>query len=408
MSEQDYRKVMLDRLLTKYNNRYAKNIITNKRIIIKPTEVYKEYARNNADISEKQRINDAVSALSGMGFVTAERLKFSDDIERIYLSEDRLGAIYEYLKDEYGVIPQSTISEQVHEIIKEYIGTGGIVQKYYENILVQMEDPRCSLIPERIEANLKMFRFLEKNKEHLYVREVSMLVYGDSKWFENNNYEEVCTFIRTATGMMKEEGERNDGVLSFFYVIPTEQEIYIKGNWRIEWEQYVLDISRLQGGIAIASGDIQSIKKISVDSKNIMTVENKTPFQRLKDRNSAMLYLGGFANRHQIAFLKKVISDNPHIRYIHFGDVDIGGFLIHKHLCRETSKKFELYCMGLEQLCDMRFSHCLRKLTDNDMIRLESLMEDASYRKVLEYMKEHNIKLEQEIVSYYLEKDILL
>ena len=121
-----------------------------------------------------------------------------------------------------------------------------------------------------------------------------------------------------------------------------------------------------------------------------------------------MLYLGGFANRHQIAFLKKVISDNPHIRYIHFGDVDIGGFLIHKHLCRETSKKFELYCMGLEQLCDMRFSHCLRKLTDNDMIRLESLMEDASYRKVLEYMKEHNIKLEQEIVSYYLEKDILL
>ncbi len=408
MSEQDYRKVMLDRLLTKYNNRYAKNIITNKRIIIKPTEVYKEYARNNADISEKQRINDAVSALSGMGFVTAERLKFSDDIERIYLSEDRLGDIYEYLKDEYGVIPQSTISEQVHEILKEYIGTGGIVQKYYENILVQMEDPRCSLIPERIEANLKMFRFLEKNKEHLYVREASMLVYGDSKWFENNNYEEVCTFIRTATGMMKEEGERNDAVLSFFYVIPTEQEIYIKGNWRIEWEQYVLDISRLQGGIAIASGDIQSIKKISVDSKNIMTIENKTPFQRLKDRNSAMLYLGGFANRHQIAFLKKVISDNPHIRYIHFGDVDIGGFLIHKHLCRETSKKFELYCMGLEQLCDMRFSHCLRKLTDNDMIRLESLMEDASYRKVLEYMKEHNIKLEQEIVSYYLEKDILL
>ncbi|MCI8527959.1 MAG: DUF2399 domain-containing protein [Lachnospiraceae bacterium] len=408
MSEQDYRKVMLDRLLTKYNNRYAKNIITNKRIIIKPTEVYKEYARNNADISEKQRINDAVSALSGMGFVTAERLKFSDDIERIYLSEDRLGDIYEYLKDEYGVIPQSTISEQVHEILKEYIGTGGIVQKYYENILVQMEDPRCSLIPERIEANLKMFRFLEKNKEHLYVREVSMLVYGDSKWFENNNYEEVCTFIRTATGMMKEEGERNDAVLSFFYVIPTEQEIYIKGNWRIEWEQYVLDISRLQGGIAIASGDIQSIKKISVDSKNIMTIENKTPFQRLKDRNSAMLYLGGFANRHQIAFLKKVISDNPHIRYIHFGDVDIGGFLIHKHLCRETSKKFELYCMGLEQLSDMRFSHCLRKLTNNDMIRLESLMEDASYRKVLEYMKEHNIKLEQEIVSYYLEKDILL
>lgn len=404
MSSQDYRKAILDRLLTKYNNRYAKNIITNKRIIIKPTEIYKEYARNNADISEKQCINDAVYELSSKGFIIVEHLKFSNDIEKIYLSEDRLGVIYEFLKDEYGVIPQSTISERMHEIIKGYIGTGGIVQKYCESILRQIEDPRCSLVPEKIETNLKMYSFLEKNRESLYVREVSMLVYGDSKWFENNNYEEVCTFIRTVKGMIREEGERNDAVLSLFNVIQTEQEIFIKGNWRIEWERYVLDVSKLQGGIAIASGDIQRIKKISVSTENIMTIENKTSFQRLKDRNSAMMYLGGFANRHQIAFLKKVILDNPDVKYWHFGDIDIGGFLIHKHLCRETSKKFELYCMGIEQLCDTRFIHCLRKLTDNDMNRLETLIEDASYRKVLNYMKERNIKLEQEIVSYYLEK----
>lgn len=37
-----------------------------------------------------------------------------------------------------------------------------------------------------------------------------------------------------------------------------------------------------------------------------MTIENKTSFQRLKDENFAMMYLGGFANRHQIEFLKKL------------------------------------------------------------------------------------------------------
>lgn len=406
MNNKDYKKVILDELLKKYNNRYAKNITTNRRIILKPIEVYKDYTRNNADISKKQGINDAVSELQDMGFITADLLKFSDDIEKIYLSEEKLDVIYEYLKDEYGVVPQSTISKQVHEMVKEYICTGEIVQKYCENILVRAEDPRSSLIPEKIEANLKMFSFLEKNKENLYVREASMLVYGDSKWFENNNYEEVCTFIRTATGMVREEGERNDAVLSFFYVTPTEQEIFIKGDWRIEWEQYTLDISKLQGGIAIASGDVQNIKNISVNTENVMTIENKTSFQRLKDRNSAMMYLGGFANRHQIEFLKKVISNNPDVRYQHFGDIDVGGFLIHKHLCRETSKKFELYCMGIQQLCDMRFSHCLRELTDNDMSRLESLMQDDSYSEVLKHMKEHNVKLEQEIVSYYVEKDI--
>lgn len=404
MSNKDYKKAIIDGLLKKYNTRCAKNIHTNRRIILKPAEVYKDYAKNNAEISEKQDIHEAISELSGMGFVTVDYLKFSDDIEKIYLSEEKLDAVYEYLREEYNVVPQSTISNQIHKIIKEYIGTGEIAQKYCESILVQMEDPRCSLIPERVEANLKMFYFLEKNKENLYVREASVLVYGDSKWFENNNYEEVCTFLRTAAGRMKEEGERNDAILGFFHVAPAEQEIFITGDWELEWNQYVLEVSKLQGGIAIASGDIQSIKKITVKTESVMTIENKTSYQRMKGCKSAMMYLGGFANRHQIDFLKKVISDNPDVKYQHFGDIDIGGFLIHKHLCRETSKNFELYCMDIQQLRDGRFSNCLRVLTDNDISRLETLVEDASYSEILKYMKEHNVKLEQEIVSYYLDK----
>ena len=405
MSSKEYKKEIVDGLLKKYNMRYAKNITTNRRIILKPVEVYKDYAKNNAEILKKQYINDAISELLNMGFVTVDYLKFSDDVEKIYLSEEKLDAIYEYLRAEYGVIPHRTISNQVYEIVKKYSDTGEIVQKYCESILTEIEDPRCSLMPDRMEANLKMLNFLEKNKEILYVREASMLVYGDSKWFENNNYEEVCTFLRAVTGVVREESERNDAILSSFCVVPAEQEIFIKGDWKIKWEQYVLEISKLSGGIAIASGDVCNIKSITVNTENLMTIENKTSYQRMKDNNSAMIYLGGFANRHQIEFLKKVISDNPKVKYQHFGDIDIGGFLIHKHLCRETAKNFELYCMGIQQLRDMRFHHCLRELTDNDRRRIESLIEDTSYSEVLKYMKEHNVKLEQEIVSYYLERE---
>lgn len=216
MSSKEYKKEIIDGLLRKYNIRYAKNITTNRRIILKPTEVYKDYAKNNADILEKQGINEAVSVLNDMGFITVDYLKFSDDIDKVYLLEEKLEALYEYLKEEYSVIPQSTISKRVHEIVEKYIFMGKIVNKYCESILVQIEDPRCTLDPEQIEANLKMLVFLENNKEHLYVREVSMLIYGDSKWFENNNYEEVCSFLRTATGRIREEGEKNDAILGFF------------------------------------------------------------------------------------------------------------------------------------------------------------------------------------------------
>jgi hypothetical protein len=96
------------------------------------------------------------------------------------------------------------ISKQINEIVKKYLGIGEVTQKYCTGVLAQAENPICSFNPERIEANLKMIVFLEDNNENLYVREASMLVYGDSKWFENNNYEEVCTFLRSATGMNRE------------------------------------------------------------------------------------------------------------------------------------------------------------------------------------------------------------
>jgi hypothetical protein len=70
MSNNDYKKIIIDCLLKKYNTRYAKNITSNRRVILKPVEVYKDYARNNADILEKQGINEAVSKLSGRGFIT--------------------------------------------------------------------------------------------------------------------------------------------------------------------------------------------------------------------------------------------------------------------------------------------------------------------------------------------------
>lgn len=166
-----------DGLLKKWNERNAKNIVTTRRIILKPTDLYKNYAKNNADITEKQNINEAAADLSRRGVISVDYLKFSDDIEKMYLSEERIEAIYDYLKTEYGVVPQNVILAQVQKIVEPYIHTGGIVQKYCEYVLAQTEDPRCAFCPERVEANLKMFPFLEKNQENLYVREVSMLVY---------------------------------------------------------------------------------------------------------------------------------------------------------------------------------------------------------------------------------------
>ena len=432
MNSKDYVREILDQLMKKYQNRAPRRegMKSQRRVMLKPSALYRHYADNNADISVKQEIHEAVDKLLDLGMVTADYLKFSTDIEKICLCEDKAEEIYRYLEEEYGDIPQGRLRQQAESLLEKYgvgenssgirgcageisgridetSGTeaGSLVTLYICDVRLMLEKPGYCPDPERIGANLKMLRFMEENREKLYVKEASMLVYGDSKWFEEHNYDEICSIVRQALGMPQEEDERNDAVLVRFGIYPTEQEIFIKGDWILEWKDHVVRTAGMKGGIAVLSGDIQDLVKIRVGSPRLMTVENKTSYQRMQPEGTALVYLGGFAVRYQVRFLEKVLHDNPELECLHFGDIDVGGFLIHRHLCRAVSARFNLYRMGIRELEDPRFKPCRKKLTENDRSRMKRLMEEEEYGEVLAYMDEHDVKLEQEIISYYEERE---
>ena len=358
MNSKDYVREILDQLMKKYQNRAPRRegMKSQRRIMLKPSALYRHYADNNADISVKQEIHEAVDKLLDLGMVTADYLKFSTDIEKICLCEDKAEEIYRYLEEEYGDIPQGRLRQQAESLLEKYgvgenssgirgcagetsgridetsgridetsgrsdetSGTeaGNLVAPYICDVRLMLEKPGYCPDPERIGANLKMLRFMEENREKLYVKEASMLVYGDSKWFEEHNYDEICSIARQALGMPQEEDERNDAVLARFGIYPTEQEIFIKGDWILEWKDHVVRTAGMKGGIAVLSGDIQDLVKIRVGSPRLMTVENKTSYQRMQPEGTALVYLGGFAVRYQVRFLEKVLQDNPELECLH-------------------------------------------------------------------------------------------
>lgn len=405
MNRKDYQKEIIDILLKKYNQRLAKQVSTSRRIIVQPKELYRKYENNDADIMEKQSVNDAAKYLEKMEVVQIKYLRYSEDIEKIYLCEERAETLHDILKEKYNITPQNDILMQLETLLGNYVSGRELVGAYCRTIRCQMEDPRNQIDVLRVQNNLRMLNFLETNEESLYIREASMLVYGESKWFEDNNLDEICSIIRNILKISKAEGERNDYILVKYLITPAEQEIFIKGDWQIEWDEYVLETKTFRGGIAISSNDIPNIRRIIVKTPLMMTIENKTSYHRLTWEKAATLYLGGYATRYQIDFLKKVRNDNPGICYQHFGDIDVGGFWIHNHLCRMTSITFQLFSMGVKQLKDRRYTHCLKPLTENDRNRMESLILDENYQEILSYMSMRNVKLEQEIVSYYLQKE---
>ena len=91
MNSKDYVKEILDRLMKKYQNRAPRRegMKSQRRVMLKPSALYRHYADNNADISVKQEIHEAVDKLLDLGMVTADYLKFSTDIEKICLCEEK-------------------------------------------------------------------------------------------------------------------------------------------------------------------------------------------------------------------------------------------------------------------------------------------------------------------------------
>lgn len=196
------------------------------------------------------------------------------------------------------------------------------------------------------------------------------------------------------------ENEKNDEILQQFYVTSPEQDISIKGDWVIEFSDYVLEAKYFAGGISFSGKELAKIKRISVNTTQVMTIENKTAFYRFEQSDYAVMYLGGYANRYQVQFLKQVYADNKGMHYWHFGDIDAGGFLIHQHLCDVTQVKFDLFSMGIGVLRNPAYRKCLVDLSENDIQRLKGLAEVQPYREVVAEMLKRNVKLEQEIICW--------
>lgn len=398
-----YKEKMLVLLVEKYRKSKKDNgtNVICRRTSISPVELYKKYNKNDGDLEEIEAINLAAEVCSRDGFLTFENNGFSSEIAKIYLIDEKVDEIEAYLESVCGYEPKSRKRRYVEQMIDRYSGISPAADRECERlkgILTQNKIPNNYLQTEGV---LKALTFIEKNETPLYVREASMLIYGSSKYLEENTLESVCHLLRAYEKMPCEEGELPDEILRKYHIAPEKQKICLKGNITLKIGGKLLELGALKDGIEFCTEDLEALDQVIIHTPKFMTVENKTSFYRCGNQEISFFYLGGYATRFQRDFLKLVYQNNPEVQYLHFGDLDAGGFYIHENLCRITGIPFRLYRMSAEELRDERFCRCCQPLSDRDRGRLKSLVENELYRDTVAYMLKHNVKLEQEIISYY-------
>ncbi len=398
----DYKEKMLIRLVEKYrkSKKDSKTNVICRRTSISPSELYKKYSKNDGDMNQIENINQAAAECAEDGFLTFEEKGFSNEIEKIYLIDEKVDEIEAYLESAYRYEPKHTKRQYVEQMIDRYGGISPAADRECERLRGILAQNKIPNNYQQTEEILKALTFIETNETQLYVREASMMIYGSSKYLEENTLERVCRLLRAYKKRPCKEDELLNEILQDYFIIPERQKICLKGDITLKIGGRVLELGGLGDGIEFFTEDLEGLEQVSVHTPEFMTVENKTSYYRCRNQAVSFFYLGGYATRFQRDFLKKVYHDNPSVQYLHFGDLDAGGFYIHENLCRITGISFGLYRMSEAELKNKEFLKCCQPLTDRDRRRLKALADHELYGETVRYMLDHNVKLEQEIISY--------
>jgi len=385
-----FEQALLNTLLDKYekSKSFTGDNKVNQKFAVKTVSLFPHYA-DHANFEVFQAVNEAVDVLVRKKLIAAKVNK-AHVCTAVQLNLAAIEEAYHYI----GRTQKRDLNQAMITILDRYKDKNEILKRYCETQLARI---RVNKPIQFGSADLQEFEHILIAVDRLFevdcetfARDFSVRVFKDSKLFDRIRAKVV--------NLLFEYGEfpEKDQVLESLNLIKNPTYVNFKGAGAVEIAGQRLDLSLLKSDIAISAALLADVENIFITGKSVMTVENLTSFYTAANKDTFLIYLGGFHNRIRREFIKKIHRQNPGVEFFHFGDIDAGGFYILEHLRRQTGIAFKPYKMDLETL--KKYQAYAKKLTDNDCVRLKKL-KGREFDKIIDYMLAHNCKLEQEAIT---------
>ncbi len=392
----------LSLLLDKYegSKTYLETNLVKQNFRIPPSMVFPDYTSDFADLTLVTDFEQQLHELEAKGWIRCQRSKTRGEISGIC-------AVPGYWPDYYQALNRVAKKDRQARLLEIY--------RAYETciFLKNFGEQQCNRIAagktpqfdeEKACAILKLCLFLETNQTAILERELSVEVLGDTKLWEKQYRSTVCRLIRN-TGKydqllseIEEKREWEALLLEEFQVYANPSHVWIKGN-AILTLKTGQKICVYEGfPMALSYEIVKELLSIEIKGNEVMTIENLASFNRIRIPNIFFLFLSGYHSKIKKDILVLIASQNPHLNWQHFGDIDPDGFDIVEHLRRSTKIPFKTYHMGITELQD--YATYTKPLENNDRMKAASLLEIEEYAEVVQYMLDHDCKLEQEIISW--------
>ena len=385
------KKKLLNKLIDKYEN--SKSFIgqnkVNQKFSVNPSKLFPKYS-NDAEVEFFSDLNESIHDLEKAELVSVDWLR-GGIAGNVSLNIRNLDAAYKYVCRQ----PRKQTQERILLILNKY--QGAACKLLSDFILAQKKRIELNQNIEYFNSNetdfedlIRAVDFIQKNEEEILIRSASLVLFKDSKRLES--------ISSTIESLMRKYGDYDgcEDVLAECNVVKTPTQVLVKGNASINLNGQIIDLSRVNGDIGLSTKSLRDVVSINVFGNCVITVENLTSFYTYGNRDDFVIYLGGFHNSVKRDFIKKVFAENTSKSYMHFGDIDAGGFYILKHLRNNTGIHFLPMNMNVQTL--EQYKSSLKTLTAEDRNRLEHFLDDDEFKNVVRYMLDNNCKLEQENV----------
>ncbi len=398
-----YDQVIINALLDKYEHSSVYTETNSRKVSID----YK-FTKQNLPIyfdensNAYEEIHEMMKELEHKGLTTIvwkDKLR-QNVISKVILNQDSIDKAYDYVRR----VRQQEIHECCIDFFANYnyqSDTGKAFGSYIINQIRHNESVKKYINIEDLSSIKELLYGLEgvlNNVGECYVRELSILLFGDSKKLESLTTK-ITRIILDFDKRSKELSECTD-ILAEFNIMKNPSYVFLKGKGTIFLKESKIILANFPHGIGVNSQDVESISFELAGVVKVITIENLTTFHRYEDKDTLIVYLAGFHNRARRLMLLKIAQSAGDILYLHWGDIDAGGFKIYRDLCKKTHIPFQTYRMDQETL--LKYQSYAKKLTTNDVNEIKRLIEDHFFRNdrdVLFCMLEHRIKLEQEIID---------
>lgn len=409
MSLSEQQRKILEILLKKYESSQTfkgQNKVEQK-FSIKPNDVFPEYYDDFTEMSLISLFEEEIEELASAGLVSVVRK--NNEIISIIANKDAIDSYPALL----GVVPKLMTLNEAEGILRRHMNGHPYVRRLCEKQLERISDrKKPDLAPDnnRLDQILQCLDYILNNDSEILERELSIELFGDSKLFEKTIKSRVCSLLAEVIADDDffvgecEKSIRESEILEHFMVVKNPQYFYFKGNCEIRFSDGATVSVAREHPIALCSSSIRSIIYVETPCHTVMTVENLTSFNRMQDKDTFFVYLSGYNNSSKTQFLKKLYKDNSVKNWFHFGDIDPDGFFILSNLRKKTGINFSPYLMGIDEL-EKHKDYC-KSLEPNDITKANSLIQAGIYPEIMDYLLKNNCKLEQEIISWKLAKQL--